>query len=221
MCPSSTAPKDSAFNKLDSCVLEAVEKLPAEQLHEVLTTHAVGTVVTSSTFGLIPTLISLSGATLSLDKNSEHEMIIALILADFGGDGSVVSQIAAFYGKIVAFLIGRKLSTVNNEESFQRDDPSITVSEAMVVEPYDTYVTNGLFHAIDEVLLLSALPSPPKPCKAKSGKAKSSKSKPSKTKSSKERGNGGKMGMEHDGAMQQKPSRKRHRRHRRSSGIFD
>ena len=120
-------------------------------------------------------------------------MILILIFAEALG----------LYGLIVALILSRRrnLSAVNND--FQPADQSITVSEATVVEPYNVYVTDGVvLHSIDQVLILSALPSP-KSGKSKSGKAKSGKSKSSK------RGKGTKMRMQQDGASQQKPARKR------------
>ena len=125
-------------------------------------------------------------------------MILILIFAEALG----------LYGLIVALILSRRrnLSAVNND--FQPADQSITVSEATVVEPYNVYVTDGVvLHSIDQVLILSALPSP-KSGKSKSGKAKSGKAKSGKSKSSK-RGKGTKMRMQQDGASQQKPARKR------------
>ncbi|EJK44880.1 hypothetical protein THAOC_36547, partial [Thalassiosira oceanica] len=145
------APTDSAFAKLPKDVVDAaVDPLNRELLVDVLLSHVIGTVVSSSTLGQIPMLPSLSGSQLFLDKDS--------------------------------------VTVVDVQSN----------TSGMVVAPFDTPTTNGLIHAIDEVLVLSQPPPSPAPTpestppptmvptkRGKSGKANSGNAKSGKAKSNK------------------------------------
>lgn len=114
MRPFSSAPTDSAFAKLPEDVVDAaVDPSNRGLLRDVLLTHVIGTVVSSSTLGQKPMLASLSARQLFLDKDS-------ITIVDVQSNTS-----------------------------------------GMVVAPFDTSATNGLVHAIDEVLVLSQPPPSP------------------------------------------------------------
>ncbi|EJK71918.1 hypothetical protein THAOC_06598, partial [Thalassiosira oceanica] len=188
-------PTDSAFAKLPKDVVDvAVDPLNRELLVDVLLTHVIGTVVSSSTLGQIPMLPSLSGSQLFLDKDS--------------------------------------ITVVDVQSN----------TSGMVVAPFDTFATNGLIHAIDEVLVLSQPPPSPAPTpestppptmvptkrgksgkansgKAKSGKANSGKAKSGKAKSGKVKSNKSKSLKHEKGKKEKKLYRVRRRRHRLGTAV--